>query len=99
MVQPERPNPCPLVCELAAAVTWRCAHVSPPSVEVAMIRGCGSFACGNDELPRKSAKHTYACPKNGLEEALSAQICSLSSNVVLLMCAETKTGVNQFAFT
>src|SRR6266436_166899 len=58
-------------CELfAAAVTWCCAQVSPPSWETAMLSGAGAA------LPtlRNEAQHTYTLPKNGLEAALSAQI-------------------------
>jgi hypothetical protein len=37
------------------------------------------------------AQQTYTLPKNGLEAALSAQICSLSENVVF-DCLEMSTG-------
>src|SRR6058998_1588667 len=80
-VQPERPKPCfVLKGLLLAAVTCLCVQVSPPSVEVATTSGCG------DAFPwltlRNEARQTYTCPKNGLLAALSAQICSLSLNVV-----------------
>ena len=44
------------------------------------------FSC-----PTNAAQHTYTLPKNGLDEALSAQTCSLSLNVVDA-CFEMTTG-------
>src|SRR5438093_1890649 len=80
-VQPDRPKPCFwLNGLLLAEVTCFCVQVPPPSVEVATMRGWGAA------LPplrlRNDAKQTYTLPKNGLLAALSAQICSLSLNVV-----------------
>jgi hypothetical protein len=43
---------------------------------------------------RNAALQTYTLPKNGLDAALSAQICSLSLNVVD-DCFETITGAFQ----
>ena len=43
------------------------------------------------ELLRNDAQHVYTLPKNGLLAALSAQICSLSENVVF-DCRDTITG-------
>src|SRR5436305_4365423 len=74
---------------LAAAVTCFCVQVLPPSVEVATINGAGvprPFS-----WPLNEAQHTYAWPKNGLLDALSAQTCSLSLNVVD-DCFESTTG-------
>jgi hypothetical protein len=42
-------------------------------------------------LLRNSAQQTYTFPKKELDEALSAQICSLSAKVVE-DCLETMTG-------
>src|SRR5216684_1351508 len=86
IVQPSSGWICPL---LAAAVTCFCVHVLPPSVEVATISGAGT-ACPFSWL-RNVAQHRYTLPKNGLLVALSAQICSLSLNVVD-DCLETITG-------
>src|SRR6266567_6067308 len=86
IVQPSSGWICPL---LAAAVTCFCVHVLPPSVEVATISGAG-VACPFS-WPRNEAQHTYTLPKNGLLEALSAQICSLSLKVVD-DCLEMMTG-------
>src|SRR3954463_4074487 len=66
---------------LADGVIWCWVQVSPPSRETATIRGAG--AALPFSWPRKDAQHTYTLPKNGLDEALSAQTCSLSENVVL----------------
>src|SRR5919198_3860459 len=66
---------------LAAGVIWCWLHVSPPSWETATISGAG--AALPVSWPRNDAQHTYTVPKKGLEDALSAQICSLSENVVV----------------
>src|SRR5919201_4204288 len=70
--------------------TCFCFQVSPPSVETATTCGIGS-ACPF-ELLRNSSTHMYTFPKNGLDAALSAQICSLSSNVVELVRGVARTG-------
>ena len=44
--------------------------------------------------PTNAAQQTYTLPKNGLDAALSAQICSLSENVVE-DCFEMTTGAIQ----
>src|SRR5436190_12800473 len=65
----------------AAAVIWCVRQVSPPSCETPTNSGAGAalplFSC-----PRNAAQQAYTVPKNGLDSALSAQICSLSENVV-----------------
>src|SRR5207253_10242423 len=82
-------------CEAFAEALFTCFfdHVSPPSVETETTCGIGS-ACPC-ELLRNSSPHMYTFPKNGLELALSAQICSLSSNVVELMRVVAITGGSQ----
>jgi len=78
----------------AAAEIWCCVQVSPPSWLTATCSGAGAalpFSC-----PTNAAQHTYVVPKNGLEEALSAQICSLSEKVVE-DCREMTTGGSQAA--
>ncbi len=92
-MQPDRPNPCfVLKGLLLAEVTCFCVQVDPPSVDVATSSGCG------EALPplrlRNEARQMYALPKNGLLAALSAQICSLSLNVVD-DCLVTITGAIQ----
>ena len=81
---------------LAAAVTWCTSQVVPPSWETPTFRGAG--AALPFSWPTKLAQHTYTEPKNGLREALSAQICSLSENVVL-DCLEMTTGGIQALLT
>src|SRR6476646_5243526 len=75
MVQPSGGLRWPVV---AAAEIGCCRQVSPPSCETATCRG----AAPPLPAPTNAAQHTYTVPKNGLEDALSAQICSLSENVV-----------------
>ena len=73
----------------AAALIGCWLHVSPPSCETATTSGAGAalpFSC-----PTNDAQQTYTVPKNGLDDALSAQTCSLSENVVVF-CFETSTG-------
>ena len=84
-------------CEAFAEALFTCFfdHVSPPSVETETTCGIGS-ACPC-ELLRNSSTHMYTFPKNGLELALSAQICSLSSNVVELMRDVASTGGSQLS--
>src|SRR2546421_1368721 len=89
IVQPSSGWICPL---LAAAVTCFCVQVLPPSVEVATISGAGvAFPLS---LAPDEAHHTYTRPENMLLDALSAQTCSLSLNVVD-DCLESTTGVFQ----
>src|SRR5574341_927512 len=90
MVQPERPNPCfVLKGLLLAEVTCFSVQVAPPSVEVATTSGWGN---AKPWLKlRNEAQQMYTFPKKGLLAALSAQICSLSLNVVD-DCLETITG-------
>src|SRR3954471_22157173 len=64
----------------AAALTWCCSQVVPPSCETATCSGAG--AAFPFSWPTNAAQQTYTVPKNGLEEALSAQICSLSEKGV-----------------
>ena len=59
---------------------WCCVQVSPPSCETATCSGAG--AALPFSWPTNDAQQTYTVPKNGLDDALSAQICSLSENVV-----------------
>ena len=79
----------------AAPICWT-LHVSPPSCETPTWSGAGA-ALGLSSCPRKAAQHTYTVPKNALEEALSAQTCSLSEKVVD-DCFEMTTGGFQAAF-
>src|SRR5213592_1529856 len=96
-VQPERPKPClRLKGVLVALVTCFCDHVSPPSVEVATISGCG--AAKPDPWLRNEAQQMYTWPKKGLLAALSAQICSLSLNVVD-DCRDAMTGAFQLLWS
>src|SRR5260370_6446168 len=71
----------------AAAEIGCCVHVAPPSDETATSRG----AAPSRPLPLKFAQQTYTEPKNGLDDALSAQTCSLSEKVVD-DCMEARTG-------
>src|SRR5262245_30345598 len=87
MVQPSGGLRWPL---LAAAETWRCVQVAPPSRETATCSAAG--AALPFSWPWNIAQQTYTLPKNGLEEALSAQICDLSENVVF-DCLEITTGL------
>src|SRR5581483_6381159 len=81
IVHPDRPKPCLVLNGLFDAdVTCLRVQVRPPSLEVPTSRGWG--AASPPLRLRKEARHTYTLPKNGLDEALSAQICSLSLNVV-----------------
>src|SRR5207302_7053297 len=75
---------------LAAAPSGCCVHVVPPSLDTATC-SCAGVACGLFSCPWNMAQQTYTLPKNGLDEALSAQICSLSENVVF-DCLEMSTG-------
>jgi hypothetical protein len=70
--------------------------VSPPSWLTATCKGAG--AALPFSWPTNAAQHTYVVPKNGLDDALSAQICSLSENVVD-DCREISTGGFQALFT
>src|ERR671924_529134 len=74
---------------LWAGLTLCVVQVSPPSLET-------DTNIGEAPTPWYLAKHTYTFPKNRLEDALSAQICSLSANVAEL-CLLTITGVRQAA--
>src|SRR5215216_880956 len=69
---------------LCAGLTCLVVHVSPPFLDT-------DTNIGAAPAPWNLAKHTYTLPKNRLEEALSAQICSLSANVAEL-CLLTITG-------
>ena len=89
-VHPERPKPCwGLKGVLEALVTCFVFQVSPPSVDVATMSGCG--AAYPLETLRNEAMQTYTLPKYGLLAALSAQTCSLSLKVVE-DCGDTITG-------
>ena len=77
---------------LAAAEIWCCLQLSSPSWLTATCKGAG--AALPFSWPTNAAQHTYVVPKNGLDEALSAQICSLSENVVD-DCFEISTGADQ----
>ncbi len=97
-VQRERPKPCFVLKGLVlagvtcfvlkglvlAGATCFCVQVSPPSVDVATVSGCGRARPFS--WLRKEAKQTYTWPKNGLLAALSAQIWSLSEKVVTTAC-------------
>src|SRR5215468_3934315 len=72
MAQPWRP---PVWALLVAGLSWRCRQVLPPSVEELSTTGSGM-----ELVPRKATLHRYTLPKNGLEDALSAQMSSLSDN-------------------
>src|SRR5215211_3886263 len=74
---------------LCAGLTCLVVHVSPPFLDT-------DTNIGAAPAPWNLAKHTYTLPKNRLEEALSAQICSLSANVAEL-CLLTITGCRQTA--
>src|SRR2546430_2374063 len=88
MVQPSGGLRWPL---LAAAEIWCCVQVVPPSWETATWSAAGA-ALGLTSWPWNIAQQRYTLPKNGLEAALSAQICDLSEKVVL-DCLEITTGV------
>src|SRR5438445_6282317 len=75
---------------LAAAPTAFSVQVLPPSVETA-TRSCAGAARPLFSWPWNLAQQMYTLPKNGLDEALSAQICDLSEKVVC-DCCETSTG-------
>src|SRR5437868_7247691 len=64
----------------AAPIGWM-LHVSPPSDDTPTL-SCAGAALPLFSWPAKSAQQTYTVPKKGLKDALSAQICSLSENVV-----------------
>src|SRR3954447_18851367 len=81
---------------LAAGLTWCCVQVLPPSRETATCSGAG--AALPFSWPTNAAQQTYTLPKNRLDDALSAQICSLSENVVF-DCRLIKTGRFQAALT
>src|SRR5262249_27419072 len=72
MAQPWRP---PVWALLVAGLSWRWRQVLPPSVEVLNTTGSGF-----EVMPRKAALHRETVPKNGLEDALSAQMSSLSDS-------------------
>src|SRR5438105_232149 len=74
---------------LAAAPIGCSDHVLPPSDETATLSWAG--AARPFSWPTKLAQQTYTLPKNGLNDALSAQICSLSEKVVD-DCFDTSTG-------
>src|SRR6267143_2297480 len=74
----------------AAGETSCCVQVVPPSEEVATSIGAGA-ALGLFSWPLNDAQQMYTLPKNGLDDALSAQICSLSEKVVE-DCLDTMTG-------
>ena len=74
----------------AAAPICCTVQVSPPSCETPTWSGAGA-AFGLSSCPRKAAQQTYTVPKNALDAALSAQICSLSEKVVD-DCLEMTTG-------
>ena len=65
--------------------------MSPPSVDRPNRTG------SDPAVPRKPTLHSYALPKNGLDSALSAQICSLSLNSASF-CLVTMTGSYHAAF-
>src|SRR5437773_10968145 len=67
----------------------RCVQVVPPSCETATCSGAG--AALPFSWPLNCAQQTYTVPKKRLDDALSAQTCSLSENVVL-GCLEMTTG-------
>src|SRR5436190_2634587 len=75
----------------AAGVIWCWLHVFPPSWETPTNSGAGA-AFGLFSWPRKDAQQRYTVPKNGLDAALSAQICSLSEKIVCETCFDTITG-------
>src|SRR5215467_7192017 len=77
MVQPSGGLRWPL---LAAAEIWCCVQVAPPSRETATWSAAG--AALPFSWPWNIAQQIYTLPKNGLDAALSAQICDLSENVV-----------------
>src|SRR5438477_10869529 len=84
MVQPLSPNcvgPSPLV---PAGVICFVFQVSPPSADTEIISGAGELPPSAKCLPRlrNCTEHRYTRPKNWLDAALSAQICSLSSKAV-----------------
>src|SRR5207248_46974 len=81
---------------LAAAPIGCVCQVSPPSLETATCSCAG--AALPFSWPAKFAQQIYALPKKGLEEALSAQTCSLSEKVVDDWC-DTITGGNQAAWS
>src|SRR5947209_1786318 len=74
---------------LAAAEIGCTVQVSPPSWDTAAWRGAGAALPW--PAPPNDAQQAYTVPKCGLEAALSAQICSLSENVVD-DCLEMITG-------
>src|SRR6516165_4441374 len=86
MVQPSGGLRWPL---LAAAEIWCCVQVAPPSRETATCSAAG--AALPFSWPWNIAQQTYTLPKNGLEDALSAQTCDLSEKVVF-DCLEITTG-------
>ena len=63
-------------------MTCTLVHLLPPSLEVNTSIGVGELPCLCAALLRKSFAHRYTRPKNGLDWALSAQICSLSKKDV-----------------
>src|SRR5215831_8674297 len=87
MVQPSGGLRWPL---LAAAEIWCCVHVAPPSRETATWSAAGAVL-PLFSWPWNIAQQTYTLPKNGLDAALSAQICDLSEKVVF-DCLDTTTG-------
>src|SRR6516165_3454469 len=72
MAQPCRP---PVWALLVAGLSWRWRQVLPPSVEEFSTTGSGL-----ELVPRKATLHRYTLPKNRLEDALSAQMSSLSDS-------------------
>src|SRR5439155_20383279 len=81
---------------LGALVTSVGGHVSPPPLEIATISRCG--AAKTDPWLRNEAQQMYTWPKKGLLAALSAQICSLSLNVVD-DCRDAMTGAFQLLWS
>ena len=63
--------------------------MSPPSRDTPTLSGAG--AALPFSWPLNCAQQTYTVPKKRLDDALSAQTCSLSENVVL-DCLEMTTG-------
>ena len=97
IVQPLMPHivtPWPVSLAAAACLVLQ---VSPPSVETDTVNGWGVLPplplCW--PLLRNSGLQMYTRPKNGLDETLSAHICSLSSNAVWPAVGLTSTGAFQ----
>jgi hypothetical protein len=89
IVHPERPKPWGVMGLLVAAVIWWV-------VQLSLVEAATTSGWERPGTPRKAPEHTYAWPKNGLDEALSAQTCSLSENSAEF-CLLTITGAFQLA--